>query len=171
MSHTEHKIIPWHSKPVAIISTKTEINLINADNTVFSVMTKSHDDASSDKFDLCRVARQKAIRMCMQSAVWINCQGAAPMTTETHGILVQRRCSMNVRGPTDILTGKTFYVCIANMTANPVTLPKFMIVTFVSRAPTCITHARYGELHMLKEDGLILTQCYRSNSGPTVNDT
>lgn len=34
---TERKVIPWHSRPVAILSTKTVTNSINADNSVLDV--------------------------------------------------------------------------------------------------------------------------------------
>lgn len=48
--YTESKIVLWHSRAVAIISTNSAINSIKANNTVFTVNTHSQDYASSEEF-------------------------------------------------------------------------------------------------------------------------
>lgn len=54
---TECKIVPSLSKPMETISTKAGTNLVKAVDTIFVVSANSRDDASSDKFNLYRVAR------------------------------------------------------------------------------------------------------------------
>lgn len=68
------------------------------------------------------------------------------MTIETHGNVARCRCSMNARDLTDILSWKPFYVYIVNMKAEPVNLPRFMIVAYASSASTYTIQARDDEL-------------------------
>lgn len=49
------------------------------------------------------------------------------MTIETYRNVVERQYFMPARDLMDILPGKALYVYIANLTAMPVNLPKFMI--------------------------------------------
>lgn len=51
MLQTERKIVPWHSKPLAILSRKTPICSTNPYNRVFKVNENSQDDDSSDEFN------------------------------------------------------------------------------------------------------------------------
>lgn len=64
---TEREILPWNSRPVAIISTITAINWINAVSLVSTENTQSQQDASNDKFNLCRASRQITIPAHMQA--------------------------------------------------------------------------------------------------------
>lgn len=76
---------------------------------------------------------------------------------------------MTASGLTDILPGKPFYVFIANMTARPDNLPKFMKVAITSNASTCNVYVRDDELHMWKEECRILTKRDKSSSHTTVS--
>lgn len=53
----KRNVDPWHSRPVANISTKSANILIWADNTVFKGHSHSEDDASSDEANLCLCVR------------------------------------------------------------------------------------------------------------------
>lgn len=55
------------------------------------------------------------------------------------------------------------------MKATPIELTKLMLVAYVSSSPTCIIHDRDDELHLLTDDGSILTPFYRFNTDPTNN--
>lgn len=114
---------------------------MNAEDTVFNVNTDSHDDASSNGFNLCRVAHQEPLPAYMQAAALVDRRGPGPMTIKTHCKVAERQCYTTVQGPMNILPGKSFHVHIANVTATPVSLPTFMIVDSVSNASTCIIHA------------------------------
>lgn len=114
----KHKIFSWNSKPVAIISMKTAINLIKADTTVFNDNNHSQDDASSDDSNLCPVVRQIIIPAYVQTAELVSFQGAGLITTDTHRNNVEHRCSLTARCLVDILPRKRFYVYMANLTAN-----------------------------------------------------
>lgn len=165
----EQKIVPWHSKPVEIISTNNAINLTNADNSVFSVNNHSRKDASSKEFNLRRVARQVRMLENKQAAVLVSCQSFGTMTIEIHGNVIERRCSMTARGLMNILLGKRFYIYILIVMANRVNLPKFMILSYVLSAPACIIYARSDEPYMLKNEASIPTQCEHGITDPPVN--
>lgn len=93
---------------MAIISTKTAIDSINADNTVFTVSTYSQEDTSKDEFSLWLVARHVNIYAHTQGAVSLSGQGAGLTTIEIYCIVADGLCSMTTRGLMDILPGKPF---------------------------------------------------------------
>lgn len=70
---TEHKIFPWHWEQVAIISIKTAISWINTKNLVYNVKKHLRNDASSDNFNLCRIAREEKIPTHTQGVVLASC--------------------------------------------------------------------------------------------------
>lgn len=88
---------------------------------------------------------------------------------DTHGNLVERWCSMTVQSLMNFVPGKPFYIFVLNMTANPASFPRFMIVDYVPRAPTCIIHARDDDPNMWTDDHPIPTHCDRFNSDPIIN--
>lgn len=57
---------------------------------------------------------------------------------------------------------------MANLTAKPVNLPKFMLVATSSNALTYTIQARYDELHISTDEGLIHTQCDKVSSDSTI---
>lgn len=95
---------------MVIISTKMKINSIYDNNTVVDMDTNIQDDAASDKLNFCLVTSQVMIPGHSQSAVLVSCKGAGPMTTETHGNVVERQWSMTVQNLLDILPGKPSYI-------------------------------------------------------------
>lgn len=68
-----------------------------------------------------------------------------------------------------ILPRKSFFLYIASMTAKPVNLLTFLIVSCASSAPKSFLHARDNESHMLEEYGLMPTQTDKFSSDPTLN--
>lgn len=68
-------------------------------------------------------------------------RGAELLTTETHHIVFEHRYSMTAQGLIDILPGMPFYLFVANLTANRVNVPKFMIVALAFNAFSCIIQA------------------------------
>lgn len=166
---TERKIVPWQLRPVATIWTRMATNMIRAYDTVFNVNTSSHDEALRDEFNLCCVARLITVPAYTQAAVLVSCQSAGLMTIETDHDVVECRCSITARGLMYILTGKQFYTYIANLTARPGNLQRFVIVDSASNAATCIIHARDDETHILKDEGAITTQCDKFNTDPIAN--
>lgn len=68
-------------------------------------------------------------------------RGAAFMANETHEDIVERRSSRTLRGLINILPDKPFYVYIANQTAKPKHLAKFLIVAAASNVLSCIIDA------------------------------
>lgn len=165
----ESKIFSLAPKPVAIISTRTVLNLKYVDNTVFNLNTSSQDDTSSDELNLCRVARQVTIPARTQAAVLVSCKGAGPMIIETHDNVIGRWYCITAKSEMAILRGKPFYICIANMTAKPGNLSKFITLVYCSSAPTCIIQGREDEPHMLEERGLMSMQNDKCNSEHTAN--
>lgn len=84
------KIVCWHLRRVPIITEKTAINSLSADDRIYNVNTNSQDGASSDEFNLCHVAFQITIPVYSQAAVSVSCQGAVLMTTEIHYSVAKR---------------------------------------------------------------------------------
>lgn len=105
----------------------------------------------------------------MGAAVLVSCDGAGVMTVEARGHVVECQCSITTRDMMDILHGKPIFVYIANMTANPVRLQKFMIVLYAPNAPICIKHAKDDEQYMLNEEDSVPEQGDKFNSDPTIN--
>lgn len=102
---TERKSVPWYLKPVEAISTST---LMSADHTVFTVNTPWQDDASSEEVNWGRVVHQVPIPACTKAPVFLSCPYAVFLTIKTYGNVIERRCSMKLRGLLDILSGKPF---------------------------------------------------------------
>lgn len=106
--------------------TKTTINLMNANNTLFNVNSNSQQDASSGKFSLCCVAHQVIIPAYTQESVLVSCQGARLMTIEIQNKVAQQKmfhiCTKSNRHS----TWKPSYVYNENMMTKPVNLPRFM---------------------------------------------
>lgn len=125
-------------------------------------------DAWSDKFNL-RVALQVTIQGCTQAAVWVGLQGPGTKTIETRGNIFEDQCNMTGKGLVDILPRKPFYMYIANPTARPVNLTRFMIVRYASSAAAYIIHARNKEVFMMIDIGHILRECENRSTDPTVN--
>lgn len=126
---TEPKIVLWHSNPVAIISTQTATNSINADSTELNVKTLLQDEASKEECHPFCVAHQVTISAHRQAALLVRCRGAPRMKIETHRSVVEHRCPMTAQGLMDIVPGKPFYVYILYMTAKAVNFPKFVVVS------------------------------------------
>lgn len=76
---------------------------------------------------------------------------------------------MTVRGVMDVLPGKPIYIHILNMRAKPENLPKFVIVTCASNAPTFMIHLKDAKPHMLTDECPITTQCDKLNFYPNIN--
>lgn len=138
----ERKVVLGHVEPVAIISLKTATNSMNADNSVMDVNKHSQDEDSSDELNLFCVARQVTIPEHIGGTELVSSQGSECMKIKTYSNDVERRCSMAVRGLMDFIPGKPFHIYILSMTSKVVSLQKFMIVAYVSIAPTCIIHVR-----------------------------
>lgn len=101
---TEQKLVPWHSRPVEIISMKNSNNSVYADIAVFNENTKPIDDVVSGEHQSRPVVRQISIPTYTQAAVLVNYYAAGLITIETHGKVVEQRCSRTARGVMDILT-------------------------------------------------------------------
>lgn len=69
---TDQKILPWRSRPVAIISTKRAINSINTYNTVFNGNPDSQDDVPINDHNLCCVEPQITTPAYLQTAVLLS---------------------------------------------------------------------------------------------------
>lgn len=69
-----------------------------------------------------------------------------------------------------ILPENPFNAYIANLRAKPINLPKFMIVTYASRALSYILNASDDELHKLTDECPIQTRCYKFNLGLLLED-
>lgn len=95
----------------------------------------------------------------MQAPVLMCSQGARLMVIETHGNVVKRWCFITAKGLMDIFAGKLSHVYIINMTEMAVNFPKYMIVVYAFSAPAYIIHVADDEMYMLKNEGLIPTQC------------
>lgn len=61
-----------------------------------------------------------------------------------------------------------FHLYIANLTAKPANLPKLKVVSFGSNAPMHIKRVRDDKPHMLRDEGVILTQCHNFEIDPTL---
>lgn len=104
-----------------------------------------------------------------QAVVLVCSQGAGIMTSNTHGNVVERRCSTTARGQMRILPGKPIYVHINNLTAKQIILPRFMIGADASSALTCMKHAKDDEPYISGDKGQISTQNNKLNSDPRIN--
>lgn len=69
----------------------------------------------------------------------------------------------------NILYCKPFHVYISNMTAKPVTQPKFMGVARASVATKFVINNRNDELYVLRNEGHTSTQCSNESNAHTVN--
>lgn len=145
---TERKIVPWHSRPVSILTSSSNISskfprveFLDHDGTQSEVK----EDDEEEEFFLCRVSRPITIPADTQAAVSVSSQGAGLMLVETHMHLAKRRCSMAARGIMEIFPGKPFFLYVANLSGKPVHLPKHMIVAYASNSPKCIVHFRGTE--------------------------
>lgn len=140
---------------------------MKADDTVFNMKTNSKDDASSNKFHLCRVARPMTILTYTKKTVLASCQGVEIMTSETNGHDRERWCSMTLQGQIKILHGKPLNNQIGNLTAKPVNPARLMVVAYVLPAPPCIIHASDEKLHLSKDVSPIPLQCNKFHSDRT----
>lgn len=110
MISTKGQVVPWHSKPVKIITRKIEINCISADITELIESMNSRKYAPSDDFNLFHVARHTTVFTHTPGAVLVSCQSTGLMKIEIHCNVVERQCSITVLGLMDILSGKLFYI-------------------------------------------------------------
>lgn len=76
---------------------------------------------------------------------------------------------MTARGLVCILQGNPFYLYIANLTAKPAKVPKFVIVRCVPIGPTGIIHAREDTPCMMEDEGPTPKQSDIFKSHPTTN--
>lgn len=118
---TEQKVVSWSLRPAAINLTKAPINPIHADITVFNMHTDK-DTLDNEQY-LCRVEKQITILAHMPAAILMCSQGPGLIKIETHCNIVERRCSIAVRGLMDIFPTKSFHVYVAKLTANPGNVP------------------------------------------------
>lgn len=88
---------------MAITKKKMEINSIIADDTVFRVDPDTHNDTSSDKFNLCLVACQIKITTYKYATVLASRNSAGLMEIGTQGNIVERRCFITARDTIYIL--------------------------------------------------------------------
>lgn len=144
--------------------TQKALNEIAAETEEFDVHTKADRCPLTGEHHLHHVARQIRIPTYSQPAVLVSCHSAMLMTLETHPNVVERQCAMNTEGLMHILPGKLFYLYIANLTAKPVGLLRFMISASAFNTISCIIQARYDERCTTENRGQASTQCYSSSS-------
>lgn len=96
-------------------------------------------------------------------------KGAVLMKTEIHCNIVKHRSSMTAGSLMGTFLRKPFYVSITNLTARPVNLPEFLIITSASYALPFAIHARDDEQSMVKNESHVSTQCNSKSTDPTIN--
>lgn len=153
----ERKIVPWHWKPMANITTNITSGSRNGTVTVFTMNWNSHEDVLSNKFNLCRVAPQIVAPASTGPTVLASCQGSHPITIESRLNVVERWCPMTARGLMNSLPGKQFYVYISNFTDKPANHPKD--IRFRVKRPQ---HASYTQEVMSQPYGKIRDQFQHS---------
>lgn len=138
---TRRKFVPWHLRLLATITTKTTIIPIYANINVLDSNANSNYDVVRADNHFIQVARHITIAAHTQSTILLRCEGSGLMKTETHCNIMERRCSIAAKILIEILSEMPPYVYIANLTAKPMKLPKFMIFSILLEAPTSVVHA------------------------------
>lgn len=164
MLSSERKSVLLHSQSVLIILTQKTVNAIGAKIEVAGIHRITDRGTQTEKHFLWGVACQVMVPAYFKAAMPNTFRSTGIMPIETHQNIVEQRFCTTEQGILDIWTGKAFYVCIANLMAKPVNLPKFVIVSSASKAFGCLIHVRIDEPCPTAKGGPASKQCNSTSS-------
>lgn len=116
------------------MSTQKTDNAVGACTEEIEVLTLEDSGPLREEHQFCCGACQVTIPSYLQAALLVIWCRAWLKVIETHLNVVEWGCFMNAGGLINILPGKAFFVCIANLTAKLGNLSKFTTVASASNA-------------------------------------
>lgn len=123
---SERRVVPYHSKPVAILPT--------FGNDPIATILDDEEEEDSDGA-LFRVARQEWLPTMSDSTFLLNTIESGLMLIESHMNISKSRVAVTASVTIDVVPGRPFQVFVANFSDSSAHLPKHILFAFVSGAP------------------------------------
>lgn len=137
---SEHNVIPWHSKPVAIMA-RTQLSKIERisqlvlDDPVSAAYLQVHDDPSHY---VVRVARQDVLQPYSLHHVLLNTNSHALFSIEPRALSIGRQNTLAARGVMEVSPWQSFHILVSNFSNWQVHLPKLTIIAQTAEPSSAI---------------------------------